>query len=109
MQTAAVRIQRELPQGGRIVQIADVPLWFWIDDEGVLQGVTGQAPESADQWNSISWANGDTLYVQETDSADEVLGRLADGEAEALAVVAKGQRLGGIAPRRAINRKLSRA
>lgn len=109
MQTAAVRIQRELPQGGRIVQIADVPLWFWIDDEGVLQGVTGQAPESADQWNSVSWANGDTLYVQETDSADEVLGRLADGEAEALPVVDEGHRLVGIVTRRSAIKTLSGA
>jgi osmoprotectant transport system ATP-binding protein len=109
MQTAAVRIQRELPQGGRIVQIADVPLWFWIDDEGVLQGVAGEVPEGADQWNSVNWTNGDAVCVRETDSPDEVFGRLADEEAEALPVVDEGHRLVGIVTRRSAIRTLSGA
>ncbi len=109
MQTAAVHIQRELPQGGRIMQIADVPLWFWVDDEGVLQGVAGEVPEGADQWNSVTWSNGDTVFVKETDSPDEVFGRLADEEAEALPVVDEEHRLVGIVTRRSAIRTLSGA
>ncbi len=100
MQTVDVRIQREFPGGGRIVQIADAPLWFWVDDEGVLRGVAGEVPESADQWNSMTWMNGDTVCVKETDEPDKVFGRLADGEAEALPVVDEGHRLVGVVTRR---------
>jgi osmoprotectant transport system ATP-binding protein len=109
MQTVAVRNQRELPNGGRIVQIADVPLLFRIDHMGVLQGVAGEVPESVDQWNSVSWANGDAVFVKETDSPDEVLGRLADEETEALPVVDEGHRLVGVVTRRSAIRTLSGA
>ncbi len=107
MQTVDVRIQREFPGGGRIVQIADAPLWFWVDDEGVLRGVAGEVPESADQWNSMTWMNGDTVCVKETDEPDKVFGRLADGEAEALPVVDEGHRLVGVVTRRSAIRTLS--
>jgi len=107
MQTVDVRIQREFPGGRRIVQIADAPLWLLIDDEGVLRGVTGEVPENADQWNSMTWMNGDTVYVKETDEPDKVFGRLADEEAEALPVVDEGRRLVGVVTRRSAIRTLS--
>jgi osmoprotectant transport system ATP-binding protein len=107
MQTAEMHIQQELPHGGRIMQVADVPLWFWVDDDGVLQGVTSKVPEDADQWNSVSWMNGDAIYVKETDPPDEVFGRLADEESEALPVVDEGHRLLGIVTRRSAIRTLS--
>jgi osmoprotectant transport system ATP-binding protein len=107
MQTVDVRIQREFPGGGRIVQIADVPLWFWIDDAGVLQGVAGEVPESLEQWKSVTWASGDGVFVKETDRPDEVFDRLANEEAEALAVVDEGHRLVGVVTRRSAIRTLS--
>jgi len=109
MQTAAVHIQRELPEGGRIVQIAEVALWFWVDDEGVLKGVTGEMPEGTDQWNSVTWTSGDAVWVKETDAPDDVFGRLADEEAEALPVVDEEYRLVGIVTRRSAIRTLSGA
>ena len=109
MQKITVGIQRELPNGGRIVQSADVPLWFRIDDEGVLQGVAGEVPEGIDQWNAAVWANGETAYVKETDSPDAVLERLADEEAEALPVVDERRRLVGIVTRRTALKTLSGA
>ncbi len=66
-------------------------------------------PEGTDQWSSVSWMNGDAVYVKETDSPDEVFGRLADEEAEALPVVDEEHRLVGIVTRRSAIRTLSGA
>jgi osmoprotectant transport system ATP-binding protein len=110
METVDVRIQREFPEGGRIVQIADVPLWFWIDDARVLKGVAGEvpeSPESQEQWKSVTWANGDGVWVKETDRPEEVFDRLANEEAEALPVVDEGHHLVGVVTRRSAIRTLS--
>jgi osmoprotectant transport system ATP-binding protein len=107
MQAATVLAQRELPQGGRIVRVADVPMLLRVDDEGVLQSVASEAPMSVDQWSSVTWASGDTVCVKETDEPDVVFGRLADEEAEALPVVDEGHRLVGIVTRRSAIRSLS--
>jgi len=107
MQTAPIHIRRELPNGERVVQIADTSLWFRVDDEGLLQGVTDKAPEAPDQWHTATWTNSDTLSIRETDAPTEVLGRLAEGEAEALPVVDAEHRLVGIVTRRSAIRTLS--
>ena len=107
MQTVAVRFQRELPGGGRIVQITDMPFWLRVNDEGVLQGVASEVPESPDQWQGVAWASGDSVYVKETDAPDMVFERLAEEEAEALPVVDEGHRLIGVVTRRSAIRTLS--
>jgi len=109
MQTGEWHIRRELSDGGRIVQIADAPWWFRIDDEGVLLGVASEMPGGAEQWNSATWTSGDVVCVKETDAPDEVFGRLADEEAEALPVVDERRRLVGIVTRRSAIRTLSGA
>ena len=55
----------------------------------------------------MTWMNGDTVYVKETDEPDKVFGRLADEEAEALPVVDEGRRLVGVVTRRSAIRTLS--
>jgi osmoprotectant transport system ATP-binding protein len=112
MQTmTAIGVQREHPQGGRIVQIADVPLWFWLDGEGILQGTADAMPDGNDLRNALIWKKGDALSVsvRETDSPDKVLARLADEDAEALPVVDERQRLLGVVTRRSAIRTLSGA
>jgi osmoprotectant transport system ATP-binding protein len=107
MQTGALQTRRELPDSGRIVQMADAPLWFRIDSEGVFKGVARELPNGADSWNSLAWTNGDTTYVKETDSPEGVLKRLADGEVEAVPVVDEGHRLVGVVTPRSAIRTLS--
>ena len=107
MQTGEWRIYRELPDGGRIVQIADVPWWLRIDDQGVLRGVAREVPEDTDHGNGTAWMDGDAVCVKETDAPDEVFGRLADEEAEALPVVDERRQLVGVVTRRSAIRTLS--
>jgi osmoprotectant transport system ATP-binding protein len=107
MQTITVHNQRELPGGGRVVQITDMPLWFRVNDEGVLQGVADKEPESLDQWKAVNWTSGETVCVKETDPPDAVFERLAEEDAEALPVVDEGHRLIGVVTRRSAIRTLS--
>ncbi|HEX6554995.1 MAG TPA: betaine/proline/choline family ABC transporter ATP-binding protein [Ktedonobacteraceae bacterium] len=104
MQTGVLHTFRELPDGGRIVQIVDVPGWFRLDGEGVFIGFAQEAPEGVDR---AAWIDGDAVYVKETDPPDEVLSRLADGEVEALPVVDAERRLEGVVTRRSAIRRLS--
>jgi len=106
MQTGVLHTSQELPDGGRIVQIADVPWWFRIDGEGVLTGFAQEIPEGIDQ---AAWMDGDAVWVKETDPADEVLRRLADGEVEALPVVDSAHRLEGVVTHRSAIKTLSGA
>src|SRR5947209_2869811 len=106
MQTGVLHTFRELPDGGRIVQIVDVPGWFRIDGEGVFMGFTQEVPEGLDR---AAWMDGDAVCVKETDRPDEVLSRLADGEVEALPVVDAEHRLEGVVTRRSAIKTLSGA
>jgi osmoprotectant transport system ATP-binding protein len=109
MQTGALHVRRELPDGGRIVQIAEVPYWFRVDGGGVLRGFAYKVPEGVDQWDQAAWMDGDAVSVKETDRPDEVFERLADEEAEAVPVVDEGHRLVGIVTRRSAIKTLSGA
>ena len=109
MQTNMIAIQRELADGGRIVQIAETPLWFWLDGEGVLKRVAPALADGGNGWNSVEWAEGDIGCVGERDSAEDVLRRLADGEMEALPVVDDRHRLVGVVSRRSVLKTLSNA
>src|SRR6266567_198315 len=107
MQTGTLQICRELPNVGRIVQITDAPLWFWIDGDGVLKGSSYQEPENMDQWDSDTWMGGDTAFVKETDEPETLLERLIDGDTEALPVVDEGYRLVGVVTHRSVIKTLS--
>lgn len=106
MQTGVLHTFQELSDGGRIVQIADVPFWFRIDGEGVLRGFAHKIPEGVD---GATWADGDTICVKGTDPADEVLRQLADGDVEALPVVDSAHRLQGVITHRSAIKTLSGA
>jgi osmoprotectant transport system ATP-binding protein len=107
MQTGVLHIYHELSDCGQIVQVVDAPLWLLIDSEGVLKGTADKVPENVEQWNAIVWADADSAWVKETDAPDEVLRRLADGEAEALPVVDEGHRLVGIITHRSVIKSLT--
>ncbi len=109
MQSGVLEIHRELPNKGRIVQITEAPLWFWIDGEGILKGTAYEEPSETEEWDAAAWMNGDTTFVKETDSPETVLRRLVEGETEALPVVDEGQRLVGVVTHRSIIKSLSNA
>jgi osmoprotectant transport system ATP-binding protein len=107
MQTGSLQIHRELPNVGRIVQMTDAPLWFWIDGEGILKGSSYQEPDNMDQWDADTWTGGDGAFVKETDEPETVLKRLVDGNTEALPVVDEGYRLVGVVTHRSVIKTLS--
>lgn len=107
MQTEKPHICQESPEHGRIVQMADTPLWCWLDSEGVLKGTTCEMPGAADQWDNAVWTDGDLAAVKETDSPSEALKLLVDGETEALPVVDKKHRLVGVVTHRSAIKALS--
>ncbi|HEX4207648.1 MAG TPA: betaine/proline/choline family ABC transporter ATP-binding protein [Ktedonobacteraceae bacterium] len=107
MQIDEPHICQESSEHGRIVQIANVPLWCWLDVNGVLKGSAHEMAGDGDQWNISRWTDGNLVAVKETDSPNEMLKRLADGEAEALPVVDKEHRLVGVATQRSAIKVLS--
>lgn len=107
MQTDVPRVHQELSDAGRIVQIADAPLWCWTDAEGVLKGFVYELPSDSTQWKSAAWVTGEAASVKETDEPDAVLKRLMNEETEALPVVDAGHHLIGVITHRSVIRSLS--
>ncbi len=107
MQTGPVQVRQEAPDGARIVQIAEAPLWLKIDDVGVLQGVVDELPGETDVWNAPAWRDGTSVSAKETDSPDDVLQRLTEENVEALAVVDEEHHLVGVVTHRSALKALS--
>jgi osmoprotectant transport system ATP-binding protein len=107
MKTEPVQICQEDPNGARIVQIADAPLWLKIDDAGVLQGVVDTFPVETDVWNAPSWKDGTSGCVKETEAPDSVLKRLTEEDVEALPVVDEDHHLLGVVTHRSAIKALS--
>lgn len=107
MKTGPVQILQEAPDGARIVQIAEAPLWLKIDDAGVVQGVADTLPGETDLWNASAWRDGTTVYAKETESPDDVLKRLAEEDVKVLPVVDDEHRLVGVVTHRSAIKALS--
>lgn len=107
MKTGPVQIRQEAPNGARIVQIADAPLWLKIDDAGVLQGVADALPAETDLWNAPAWKNGAPACTKDTDAPDNVLQRLTEEDVEALPVVDEEHHLVGVVTHRSAIKALS--
>lgn len=109
MQTGTPRIYQECPERGQIVQIDHMPLWCWIDRDGVLKGVASKPPTGADQWDRVHWTDAQLAAVKDTDMPDVALKRLIDGETEALPVIGEGEQLVGVVTHRSALKALSNA
>jgi osmoprotectant transport system ATP-binding protein len=107
MKTEPVQICQEDPNGARIVQIADAPLWLKIDDSGVLQGVVDTFPVETDVWNAPTWKDGTSGCVKETEAPESVLKRLTEEDVEALPVVDEDHHLLGVVTHRSAIKALS--
>ncbi len=107
MKTEPVQILQEAPDGARIVQIAEAPLWLKIDDTGVVLGVADTFPGETDLWNASAWRGGTPVCAKETESPDDVLKRLAEEDVKALPVVDEEHRLVGVVTHRSAIKALS--
>lgn len=108
MQTGPIQVVRETPEGARIVQIEGAPLWFKIDDAGVILGFAESPPGEADPWNGPGWRDEAAAYIRDAETPDEALKRLSVENVEALLVVDAEHHLLGAVTHRSAIKALSR-
>ncbi|HEY4384588.1 MAG TPA: betaine/proline/choline family ABC transporter ATP-binding protein [Ktedonobacteraceae bacterium] len=107
MQGGPMQILQEAPDGARIVQVANTPLWLKIDDAGILQGVADPLSGVADLWNALRWRDGVSACVKDEEAPNEVLNRLTVEDVEALPVVDAEHHLLGVVTHRSAIKALS--
>ncbi|WP_269822559.1 ABC transporter ATP-binding protein [Dictyobacter vulcani] len=107
MQEDTSHVHQECSEHGKIVKIDHLPLWCWIDRNGVLRGVSSQPPTGADQWDRNDWTDPKLAAVKDTDASEVVLKRLIEGEAEALPVIGEGEQFIGVVTQRSALKALS--